>query len=74
MCYWMSGKKGQCLIGALSVVGGLHLILTPAQKVLGFLPKFSMELGGMEVGAQQLVGIGLLASGVCVLGSCRMMM
>jgi hypothetical protein len=74
MCYWFSGKNGQCLVGALGVVGGLHLILTPAQKVLGFLPKFSFELGGMEVGAQQLVGIGLLVSGVCVLGSCRMMM
>ena len=74
MCYWFSGKNGQCLVGALGVVGGLHLILTPAQKVLGFLPKFSFELGGMEVGAQQLVGIGLLVSGVCVRGSCRMMM
>jgi hypothetical protein len=74
MCYWFSGKTGQCVVGALGVVGGLHLILTQAQPVLGFLPAFSMTLGSMTVGAQQLVGLGLLVSGVCVLGSCRNMM
>jgi hypothetical protein len=26
MCYWFSGKTGQCVVGALGVVGGLHLL------------------------------------------------
>lgn len=73
MCYWFSGNKGQCVAGLLSVVGGLHLILTEAQPVLGFLPSFSMSVGGMTVGAQQLVGLGLLVSGACVVGACRNM-
>ena len=74
MCMWFSTMNGQCLVGFLGVVGGGHLLLTEAQPVLGFLPKFSMDIGGMTVGAQQLVGVGLLVSGLCVLGNCRMMM
>jgi hypothetical protein len=74
MCYWFSGRTGQCVVGLLGVVGGLHLVLTEAQPVLGFLPAFSMSIGGMTVGAQQLVGLSLLVSGACVLGSCRRMM
>tara|TARA_R110000803_G_scaffold40061_7_gene86263 strand:- start:593 stop:835 length:243 start_codon:yes stop_codon:yes gene_type:complete len=71
MCYYFSGQTGQCLVGALGVVGGLHLLLSAAQPVLGFLPSFSMSVGSMTVGAQQLLGLGLLISSVCVLGSCR---
>lgn len=74
MCYYFSGKQGQCVAGALGVVGGLHLILTQAQPVLGFLPAFSMTIGSMTVGAQQLVGVGLLISGACVLRNCMDMM
>jgi|TARA_B100000282_G_scaffold293779_1_gene269710 hypothetical protein len=63
-------KRGQCLVGVLSAVGGLHLILTAPQPVLNFLPSFSFTIMGREVGAQQLVGAGLLVSGACVLRNC----
>ena len=74
MCYYFSGKQGQCVVGLLGAVGGLHLILTQAQPVLGFLPAFSITLGNKTVGAQQLVGLGLLISGGCVLRNCMDMM
>lgn len=77
MCMYFSGRNGQCLVGALAAVGGLHLIMTPPQKVLGILPAFEMSLpsmipliGGRSFGAQQVVGAGLVLSGACVLRNC----
>ncbi len=70
MCMYFEEKRGQCLVGVLSAVGGLHLILTAPQPVLNFLPSFSFTIMGREVGAQQLVGAGLLVSGACVLRNC----
>ena len=77
MCMFFDNRKGQCLVGGLAAVGGLHLIMTSPQKVLGILPAFEMSVpsmipivGGKTVGAQQAVGAGLLLSGVCVLRNC----
>ncbi len=70
MCMYFEENRGQCLVGVLSAVGGLHLILTAPQPVLNFLPSFSFTIMGREVGAQQLVGAGLLVSGACVLRNC----
>ena len=77
MCMYFAERQGQCLVGVLSAVGGLHLMLTAPQKVLNFLPAFNFDipamipfLGGREVGAQQLVGAGLFVSGACVLRNC----
>lgn len=49
----------------------IHLLMTAPQPVLGFLPSFSFNVMGREVGAQQIVGIGLLTCGVCCLVACR---
>ena len=72
MCNWFETNAGGCFVGALATIGGLHLIMTPPQKVLGFLPEFKTTVMGREVGAQQLVGLGLTLSGVCVLRNCMM--
>ena len=72
MCNWMNTEKGKMLCAVASTVGGLHLLLTPAQKVLGFLPSFEITLPviGKQAGAQQLVGAILTVCGVCCLKNC----
>ncbi len=72
MCNWMNTEKGKMLCAFASTVGGLHLLLTPAQKVLGFLPAFNFTIPvlGKEAGAQQLVGAVLTVCGVCCLKNC----
>jgi hypothetical protein len=71
LCGWFDTTSGKCLAGLLSVVGGLHLFLNNPQPVFGFLPAFNMTIGSVTVGAQQLVGVGLLLAGVCGLSNCR---
>ena len=72
MCNWMTTEKGKMLCAVASTVGGLHLLLTPAQKVLGFLPAFEITIPviGKQAGAQQLVGAVLTVCGVCCLKNC----
>ncbi len=72
MCNWMNGEKGKMLCAGVATVGGLHLLLTPPQKVLGFLPAFNFTIPvlGKEAGAQQLVGAVLTVCGVCCLKNC----
>ena len=69
-CEWTQNKNGKLICATLSTVGGLHLLMTAPQPVLGFLPSFSFNVMGREVGAQQIVGIGLLTCGVCCLVAC----
>ena len=40
LCGWTEGGKGQVIWATVATIGGLHLLLTPPQDVLGFLPKF----------------------------------
>jgi len=70
LCNWTQTGRGQMIVAVAATVGGLHLITTPPQKVLGVLPAFSMDVMGREVGAQQLVGAAVTISGLCLLGAC----
>jgi len=70
-CEWTQGKNGKLICATLSTVGVLHLLMTAPQPVLGFLPSFSFNVMAREVGAQQILGIGLLTCGVCCLVACR---
>ena len=70
LCGWTENKNGRVICATVATIGGLHLFLTPPQNVLGFLPKFSFEFMGREMGAQQLVGGVLTVCGVCALGAC----
>ena len=70
LCTWTETKSGMIVCATVATVGGLHLLATPPQKVLGFLPAFNFELGGREMGAQQIVGGLLTLCGVCGLGAC----
>ena len=69
-CEWTQNKNGKLICATLSTVGGLHLLMTAPQPVLGFLPSFSFNVMGRGVGAQQLVGLGLTLCGVCCLVAC----
>jgi len=69
-CDWTQDKNGKLICATLSTVGGLHLLLTAPQPVLGFLPAFKMSVMGREIGAQQIVGGLLTVCGVCALGAC----
>lgn len=70
MCNWTTTGRGSVICSLAATVGGLHLLLTPPQKVLGFLPAFSFSVFGREVGAQQLVGITVLTCGLCAFTAC----
>ena len=70
LCGWTDGGKGRAICATVATIGGLHLLLTPPQDVLGFLPKFSFEFMGREMGAQQLVGGVLTVCGICGIGAC----
>ena len=72
LCNFMNTGNGKMLCAVASTVGGLHLIMTPPQKVLGFLPAFTFTVPvlGKEAGAQQLVGAVLTVCGVCCLKNC----
>ncbi len=70
LCNGIETKNGKMLCAVLTTVGGLHLLMTAPQPVLGFLRSFSFNVMGREVGAQQLVGLGLTLCGVCCLVAC----
>jgi hypothetical protein len=70
LCSWTESKNGMMICATVATVGGLHLLATPPQKVLGILPAFEMDVGGRTVGAQQAVGGLLLLCGVCGIGAC----
>lgn len=70
LCTWTDNKNGKIICATVATVGGLHLLATPPQKVLGLLPAFNFELVGREMGAQQIVGAALTLCGLCGLGAC----
>jgi len=70
MCDWTETSKGSLICSLVATVGGLHLLLTPPQKVLGLLPAFSTTIMGRTIGAQQLVGLTLTVCGLCAFGAC----
>mgnify|MGYP001169119722 FL=1 len=70
LCDWTQTDGGAMLCSIVATVGGLHLLLTAPQPVLGFLPAFKTTVFGREVGAQQLVGGVLAICGVCAFGAC----
>ena len=66
----MKTGNGKMLCAWVATLGGAHLLVTSPQPVLNFLPSFSFSIMGREVGAQQLVGLGLTLCGVCCLVAC----
>ncbi|MBP04787.1 MAG: hypothetical protein CMA72_08415 [Euryarchaeota archaeon] len=66
LCNWSESKNGQYVTGIAALVGGLHLMATEAQPVLGFLPAFSVDIMGRTIGAQQLVGAAVAVTGLGV--------
>ena len=66
MCNWMNTEKGKMLCAVVSTVGGLHLMATESQPVLGVLdvPSF----GWFSV--QHSLGVVLTLCGVCCLKNC----
>lgn len=70
LCSWTESKNGMMICATVATVGGLHLLATPPQKVLGILPAFEFTVGGRDVGAQQVVGAALLICGACGIGAC----
>jgi len=69
LCSWTESKNGMMICATVATVGGLHLLATPPQNVLGILPAFEFTVGGRDVGAQQVVGAALLICGACGLGA-----
>jgi hypothetical protein len=69
-CNWTQSGKGSMLCAGIATIGGLHLLLTPSQPLLNFLPTFDFTIMGKSIGAQQVVGLALTACGVCALGAC----
>ncbi len=70
LCSWTESQGGMIICASVATIGGLHLMFTPPQKVLGILPAFTYEVGGREYGAQQWVGAALTICGLCGLGAC----
>lgn len=66
LCNWSESKNGQYVTGIAALVGGLHLMATDAQPVLGFLPAFSVDFAGRTIGAQQIVGAVVVVTGIGV--------
>lgn len=70
MCNYMNTGQGKMVCAVAMTVGGLHLLLTAPQPVLGLLPAFDFSLMGRTIGAQQVVGAVVLTCGVCCLRNC----
>ena len=71
LCTWTDNKNGKIICATVATVGGLHLLATPPQKVLGFLPSFSFEIGWPRNGrTTRLLARLLTLCGLCGLGAC----
>jgi hypothetical protein len=65
VCSWFNGQK--TLVGVATLIGGLHLIATESQPVLGVLDIPAITLMGKEIGVQTILGGFLTLAGACVL-------
>jgi hypothetical protein len=65
VCTWFNGQK--TLVGVATLIGGLHLVATDSQPVLGLLDVPSITLMGKDIGVQTVLGGFLTLAGACVL-------
>ena len=65
VCSWFNGQK--TLVGVATLIGGLHLIATESQPVLGVLDIPAITLMGKEIGVQTILGGLLTLAGACVI-------
>ena len=65
VCSWFNGQK--TLVGVATLIGGLHMIATDSQPVLGVLDIPAITLMGKEIGVQTILGGFLTLAGACVL-------
>ena len=65
VCSWFNGQK--TLVGVATLIGGLHLIATESQPVLGVLDIPAITLMSKEIGVQTILGGFLTLAGACVL-------
>jgi metal-dependent hydrolase (beta-lactamase superfamily II) len=61
ICNWMNGHT--TLVGVATLVGGLHMVMTPNQPILGMLDIPAIK----GVGVQTILGGFLTLAGACVL-------
>ena len=54
VCSWFNGQK--TLVGVATLIGGLHMIATESQPVLGVLDIPAITLMGKEIGVQTILG------------------
>ena len=66
MCNYVTTGKGKMLCAVFSTVGGLHLMLSESQPVLGRIDIPS--IGWFSV--QHTLGVALTVCGVCCLKNC----
>ena len=66
MCNYMGTGSGKMICAAVATVGGLHLMLTQTQPVLGMIDVPS--IGWFSV--QHTLGVALTVCGVCCLRNC----
>ena len=56
LCDWTQSKNGSMICGGLFLVGGLHMIFSEQQPVLGMFDLPSITFMGKDVGVQTVLG------------------
>lgn len=70
LCDWTQSKNGSMICGGLFLVGGLHMILSDQQPVLGMFDLGSFTIMGKDVGVQTVLGVAMVACAAgCLMSS-----
>ena len=70
LCDWTQSKNGSMICGGLFLVGGLHMIFSEQQPVLGMFDLPSVTFMGKDVGVQTILGIAMvICAGGCLMSS-----
>jgi hypothetical protein len=65
LCNWMNAQG--TLVAVATVVGGLHLMLSANQPVLGMLDLPVLTFMGKDIGVQWVLGTFLTVAGLCAI-------
>lgn len=68
ICKTVADKKMLCAI--LTTVGGLHMVASENQPVLGMLNLGGVSFAGKEIGVQTVLGAALVVCGGCCIVAC----
>jgi hypothetical protein len=70
ICNWTQSGSGSMICGGLFLVGGLHMILSEQQPVLGMIDLPSFTIMGKKVGVQTILGLAIaVCAGGCLMSS-----